>query len=59
MRYYFESALSPNVIWVSLADIDFSPHSGIRSLKIEGEDLMGNVTKPLKPTETINFLAPD
>lgn len=26
-RYYFETAVRPSVIWVDLAELDFSPHA--------------------------------
>jgi len=32
--YYFESALTPNVFWVDLAKVDFSPSSGTRTLRL-------------------------
>jgi len=57
--YYFESALSPNIIWTNLTKIDFSPGSGVRSLLIEGNyELIGNVNAALRPSQPISFLAP-
>ncbi|BAU42016.1 linear amide C-N hydrolase [Leptolyngbya sp. O-77] len=32
--YYFESAISPNVFWVDLKKVDFSPSSGVRTLDL-------------------------
>jgi choloylglycine hydrolase len=32
--YYFESAISPNVFWVDLKKVDFSPESGVRTLDL-------------------------
>lgn len=32
--YYFESALSPNVFWVDLRRVDFSPTGGVRKLDL-------------------------
>ncbi|MBF2083142.1 linear amide C-N hydrolase [Thermoleptolyngbya sp. C42_A2020_037] len=32
--YYFESAISPNVFWVDLKKVDFSPGSGVRTLDL-------------------------
>lgn len=34
LRYYFESALSPNVFWVDLARVDFAPEAGVRMLDL-------------------------
>jgi choloylglycine hydrolase len=57
--YYFDSALSPQMVWVNLNQIDFSPGSGIRAIRIEGnDDLQGNVTRQLRPAAPIRFLAP-
>jgi penicillin V acylase-like amidase (Ntn superfamily) len=57
--YYFDSALSPQMVWVNLKQIDFMPGSSIRAIKIEGnENLQGNVTSQLKGAPSIRFLAP-
>ncbi|MEI8250328.1 MAG: linear amide C-N hydrolase [Synechococcus sp. ELA057] len=57
--YYFDSALSPQMVWVNLNQINFAPGSGIRALGIEGhDDLQGNVTNRLQPSAPIQFLAP-
>ncbi|MFN6339594.1 MAG: linear amide C-N hydrolase [Cyanobacteriota bacterium] len=57
--YYFDSALSPQMVWVNLRQIDFRPGSGIRAIKIEGnEALQGNVNSQLKAAAGIQFLAP-
>ncbi len=58
-RYYFESALSPNLVWVDVARLDFAPGSGVRALKVEGNDeVLGNVTTRFQAAEPIQFLAP-
>ena len=57
--YYFDSALSPQMVWVNLKQIDFKPGSGIRAIKIEGnEALQGNLTSQPKAAAGIQFLAP-
>ena len=33
--YYFESALSPNIVWVNLNNIPFNPGSGVRAVAVE------------------------
>jgi penicillin V acylase-like amidase (Ntn superfamily) len=59
LRYYFESTLSPNVVWADLTRIDFSPKSGIRNLAVEGGDeIIGNVNNSFKAADSIRFLAP-
>jgi hypothetical protein len=48
------------MVWVNLKQIDFRPGSGIRAIKIEGnEALQGNVTSQLKGAPSIRFLAPN
>jgi len=57
--YYFDSALSPQMVWVNLRQLDFKPGSGIRAIQIEGNDtLQGDITSQLKPAPAIQFLAP-
>lgn len=59
--YYFESALSPNVIWVNLNEVDFSPGSGIRAVTLEGAEgfaLMGKINAAFRPAQNINYLMP-
>ena len=57
--YYFESALSPNIVWVNLNKINFAPGSGVRAVAVEGNyDIIGNIDDALKPTAPISFLAP-
>ena len=59
LRYYFESTLSPNIVWVDLAKLNFEPGSGIRSLRVEGNDeALGNISTAFKPAKPISFLAP-
>jgi penicillin V acylase-like amidase (Ntn superfamily) len=57
--YYFESALSPNIVWINLNNINFKPGSGVRAVAVEENySIIGNIDNALKPTEPINFLAP-
>lgn len=57
--YYFDSALSPNIVWVNLSKLDFSPNSGVRSIALEGdEDMGGNLNAAFKPAKPVAFLAP-
>lgn len=37
LRYYFESAVSPNVFWVDLKKVDFTADAGVRKLDL-GKD---------------------
>lgn len=57
--YYFESALSPNIVWVNLNNINFNPGSGVRAVAVEENySIIGNIDNALKPAEPITFLAP-
>ncbi len=58
--YFFESALTPNVFWIPLSDIDFSAQTGtVKKLDL-GENqkntFSGNATKDFKPTKPFKFL---
>lgn len=57
--YFFENTLSPSLIWVKLADINFDAGSGVRKLAMEGKtELAGNQTGNFVPAEPFNFLSP-
>ncbi|MGB6192854.1 MAG: linear amide C-N hydrolase [Terracidiphilus sp.] len=58
--YFFESALTPNVFWVDLRDIDFSPEAG-KAMKLDlGKDqrntYSGNAAKDFKQAEPFQFM---
>ncbi len=61
-RYVFESTTRPNIVWVDLADLDFSEGSGqlkldlISELALEG-GLAGNVSKEFKDSGPMTFLS--
>lgn len=55
--YYFESTLSPNIVWLNLNEIDFSPSSQTRKLQLDGNlELVGNQTKNLVVSKPFEFL---
>ncbi len=57
--YYFESTLSPNIVWVNLNQLNLSPGSGVRAVAVEGSySLIGNINADLAPAQPIAFLAP-
>jgi hypothetical protein len=57
--YYFESALSPNIVWLNLNDINLGPGSGIRAVKVEENySIIGNIDNALAPAKPINYLEP-
>lgn len=54
--YYFESTLTPNLFWLDLKKIDFSPKAGIKKLSLtKGEIYAGDAVKDLKDS---NHLLP-
>ncbi|MCU4799152.1 linear amide C-N hydrolase [Halobacteria archaeon HArc-gm2] len=58
-RYYFESALSPNVFWLELDGVDFGADSGVRRLSLGEEQanaFAGDVADELVETEPFEFL---
>ena len=57
--YYFESTLSPNIVWVNLNNLNLGPGSGVRAVAVEGSySLIGNINANLAPVPPISFLAP-
>jgi penicillin V acylase-like amidase (Ntn superfamily) len=57
--YYFESALSPNIVWVNLKNVNLGPGSGVRAVKVEENySIIGNIDSQLAPAKPISYLAP-
>jgi len=62
-RYVFESTTRPNIIWVDLADVDFSEGAPALRLDLVGDTalvggLAGNVAGDFEPAEPLNFALP-
>ena len=56
-RYFYESTRSPNVFWVDLADLDFSPTAPVRKLKLaDGSVYAGNAAAKFEKAEPFKFL---
>jgi len=58
-RYYFESALSPNVFWLDFDGIDFAADAGVRSLSLgknQTNVFAGDVADELVETDPFEFL---
>jgi len=58
-RYFFESAVTPNIFWVDVAEFDFSPRTG-RVLKLDlgpdqGNIYSGMTNAQFKPAEPFQF----
>ncbi len=57
--YYFESTLSPNIVWMNLNKVNLGPGSGTRAVAVEGDySMIGNIDNRLAPAKPISFLAP-
>lgn len=55
--YYFDSVLTPNLFWLDLKKIDFSPKAGIKKLSLtNGEVYAGDAVKDLKDSPSFVFL---
>lgn len=56
-RYFFESTRSPNVFWVNLADLDFTPGKPLKKLTLTGGAIYaGNTAAQFEPAEPLTFL---
>ena len=55
--YYFESTMTPNLFWLDLNKIDFSPNASIKKLSLtNGEIYAGDAVKDLKDSKGFVFL---
>lgn len=55
--YYFEPTISPDIFWVDLKKMDFSPQAGTRKLNLaNGEMYTGEANKDFKPSKPFPFL---
>lgn len=58
--YYFESSLSPNIIWVHFDTLDFSEKAGVRKLDlVKNQNRVGDVTNVFRPAPAFEPLRPD
>lgn len=57
---YFDSATSPEVFWMPLADLDFRQSATVKKIALtDGEIYSGNATKQLKVAKPFEFLKAD
>ena len=55
--YYFESTLSPDIFWIDLKKLDFSPKAKIRKLSLtDGEIYSGDAADKTRDSEPLQFL---
>lgn len=54
--YFFESTLSPNIVWVRLDGLDFKAGAPVRKLDlVHSGDLVGDVTASFRPSAPLSF----
>lgn len=57
--YYFESTTSPNIIWVSLQNLNFEEGSPVKKLDLVNKpDRIGDVSTNFQETEPFEWLKP-
>lgn len=59
LLYFFESALTPNVFWVDLKQLDFSEHAPVLKLDLgenQSNTFAGNASRNFKPSPSFKFL---
>ena len=56
---FYESTMSPSVVWVKMKTLDFSESAPAQMLDLEDPTLTGDVTKRLKPSEPIRYARPE
>ncbi|WP_166839062.1 linear amide C-N hydrolase [Rheinheimera pleomorphica] len=56
LRYYFETALTPNTFWVELSQADFRPGQPVRKLALDNnQTYAGNTVKQFKKAAPFQF----
>ncbi|HEX7675339.1 MAG TPA: linear amide C-N hydrolase [Bdellovibrio sp.] len=58
--YFYENTMSPNIVWVQTAKLNFKPGSGVRKIGlVKNYDLIGDITGQFKPAMPFKFLKPN
>lgn len=56
LRYFFETALTPNTFWVDIRDVDFSPGQPVRRLSVSNHEVYaGDALSHFVPAEPFTF----
>lgn len=54
--YFYESTLSPNVVWVQLDRLDFKKNAPVQKITlVKNYDLIGDITGYFKPVKSFEF----
>jgi penicillin V acylase-like amidase (Ntn superfamily) len=55
--FYFDSATSPTVFWMPLADFDFTEGAPVKTLRlVNGKPHSGNAVRDFEPAQPFKFL---
>ena len=58
--YFYESTLSPNVIWVRMEALDFGAEAPVKRLEVNGPaDLVGECSGGFRPSKPFTVLKPE
>lgn len=58
--YFFESTLSPNIVWIQLDKLDFKEGAPVKELDlVKQKDLVGEVSENFSPAPPFQFMMPD
>ena len=55
---FYESTISPSVVWVKMKAFDFSKGSAVKSFDLEDYSFSGDVTKAFKKTKAVQYAKP-
>ncbi len=55
---FYESTVSPNVVWVRMEALDFSKNSPVKVLNVDDSNLTGDVTDKFSKSEPIEYAKP-
>lgn len=58
--YFYENTMSPNIVWVQTAKLNFKQGSGVKKIAlVKNYDLIGDITEKFKPAIPFKFLKPN
>lgn len=58
--YFYESVMSPNIVWVETAKLNYTKGQPVQKITLkQNYDLIGDVTSKFRPTKMFEFLKPD
>lgn len=58
--YYYESSLSPNIVWIDMSKLDFQKGRSVAKIDLaEDLDKVGDISGYFRPTEMMEIIEPD